>query len=231
MLAGEDGPCSPCARAPRTASAPPARLSPAGPIAGADAGLPIPPPMAEGPGTEDRAPRPSAAPGGPGADADSSLLPRDVSDVASPRAWKVIVVHHSASREGGAVRFDGWHRAKGWDGVGYDFVIGNGTDTADGAIETTFRWREQRDGAHAKGWNDLAVGICLVGNFEEADPTPKQMDSLVRLVKYLRRRFEIPPERVVGHGALGATLCPGKRLSLPALRAASAPEAAPPARP
>jgi len=152
-------------------------------------------------------------------------------DVPSPRAWEVIVVHHSASREGGAARFDGWHRAKGWDGVGYDFVIGNGTDTADGAIEATFRWREQRDGAHAKGWNDLAVGICLVGNFEETDPTPKQMEALVRLVRHLRRRFDVPPERVVGHGALGATLCPGKRLSLPALRAASAPETAAPARP
>src|SRR5437762_1245841 len=78
------------------------------------------------------------------------------------RAWSLIVIHHSASRVGGASLFDRWHRAKGWDGVGYDFVIGNGTDTADGAIETTFRWREQRDGAHVKGWNEMAIGICLV---------------------------------------------------------------------
>jgi hypothetical protein len=146
-------------------------------------------------------------------------------DVASPRDWRVIAIHHSASREGGAARFDGWHKARGWDGVGYDFVVGNGTDTADGALETTFRWREQRDGAHVKGWNDLAIGVCLVGNFEEADPTPRQRETLARLVRHLRRRFRVPPERVVGHGALGATACPGKRLSIADLRAASAPDA------
>ena len=74
-------------------------------------------------------------------DAEAAALPEEVWRVASPRPWKVVVLHHSASAVGGAERFDGWHRAKGWDGVGYDFVIGNGTDTADGALETTFRWR------------------------------------------------------------------------------------------
>jgi hypothetical protein len=166
----------------------------------------------------------------PYADADTPSLPPEVAAVASPRAWSVIAIHHSATREGGAARFDGMHKARGWDGVGYDFVIGNGTDTPDGAIETTFRWREQRDGAHVKGWNDVAIGICLVGNFEETDPTPAQLASAARLVRHLRRRFAIPRERVVGHGALGTTQCPGARLSLPALRAASEPDPSEPAR-
>ena len=156
-------------------------------------------------------------------DADTASLPRAVWDVASPRPWSVIVVHHSATLKGGAAAFDVLHKARGWDGVGYDFVVGNGTDTPDGAIETTFRWTEQRDGAHAKGWNDVAIGICLVGHFEETDPTAAQRASLARLVRHLRRRFSIPPERVIGHGAVGATLCPGKRLSLPDVRAASDP--------
>ena len=115
------------------------------------------------------------------------------------------------------------HKKKGWDGVGYDFVIGNGTDTKDGEIETTPRWTEQKDGAHVKGWNDVGIGICLVGNFENVDPTPKQLDAVVRLVRHLRRRFHVPPERVVGHGTLGATLCPGKRLSVRDLVAKSDP--------
>jgi hypothetical protein len=157
------------------------------------------------------------------ADADTTSLPREVWEVASPRRWSVIVLHHSATASGGAARFDTMHRARGWDGVGYDFVIGNGTDTPDGAIETTFRWREQRDGAHAKGWNDLAIGVCLVGNFEETDPTAAQTASLVRLVRHLRRRFHVPGERVVGHGALGSTLCPGRRFAVAAVRAASEP--------
>ena len=162
----------------------------------------------------------------PALDPDGARLPAAVTGVADPRAWRVIAIHHSASAVGGAARFDVWHKAKGWDGVGYDFVIGNGTDTADGAIETTFRWTEQRDGAHVKGWNDLAIGICLVGNFEETDPTPAQMASLETLVRYLRRRFAVPRQRVVGHGQLGDTQCPGKRLSPKAIAAATDPDGA-----
>jgi hypothetical protein len=137
--------------------------------------------------------------------------------VEPARPWIVVAIHHSASAVGGAARFDEWHRAKGWEGVGYDFVVGNGTDTPDGAIEVTPRWREQRDGAHVKGWNDVAIGICLVGNFEETDPTAKQLEATVVLVRHLRRRFRVPEQRVVGHGALGATLCPGRRLDVRAL--------------
>jgi len=159
-------------------------------------------------------------------DPDLALLPPAV-DVANARAWKVIVLHHSATARGGAAAFDVMHKARGWDGVGYDFVVGNGTDTADGAIETTFRWRDQRDGAHAKGWNDIAIGICLVGNFEDGDPTPAQKESLVRLVRHLRRRFEIPAQRIVGHGSVGETACPGKRLSVREVVEASAPRPTP----
>src|SRR5579863_9129173 len=55
---------------------------------------------------------------------DAAWLPPHPSD-----RWQCIVIHHSASDVGGAERFDRWHRAKGWDELGYHFVIGNGTDT------------------------------------------------------------------------------------------------------
>src|SRR5207244_10390237 len=132
MLGSEEGPCSACPRPARPSCAPtprapgpPARPLAAGPIAGADTGLPIPPPMGEAPAASGRR---------PGADADAPLLPREGWDVPSPRAGKVIVVHHSASREGGDARFDGRHRAKGWDGVGHGFRVGTGTDQPDGPI-------------------------------------------------------------------------------------------------
>jgi hypothetical protein len=156
------------------------------------------------------------------ADPDLASLPADVA-VEAARPWTVIVVHHSATERGGAAAFDKMHKDRGWDGIGYDFVIGNGTDTKDGEIEVTFRWREQKDGAHAKGWNDVGIGICLVGNFENTDPTPAQGESLVRLLRHLRRRFGVPPQRIVRHGAVGTTLCPGKRLLLAEFVAASAP--------
>ncbi len=189
---------------------------------------PIPAPVGP-PGTVVWPPRGTAAgqagnaPGRAPLAAPPGALPADVTDVATPRAWRTIVLHHSASKVGGASRFDQWHRAKGLDGVGYHFVIGNGTDTPDGAIETTSRWTEQVDGVHAKGWDDLSIGICLVGNFEDVDPTPAQMDALRQLVRHLRGRFSIPRERVVGHSQVNATACPGRHFSTKAVAAATDP--------
>ena len=156
------------------------------------------------------------------ADPDLSSLPASVA-VATARPWTVVVLHHSATKRGSSTLFDKMHREKGWDGVGYDFVIGNGTDTGDGELEVTYRWRDQKDGSHAKGWNDVAIGICLVGNYEEVSPTPAQRETLVRLLRHLRRRFGIPAERVVGHKTLNPTLCPGKLFPLADVLTASAP--------
>jgi len=135
------------------------------------------------------------------------------------RHWTAIVIHHSATATGNAEIFDRWHREQnGWDGVGYDFVIGNGSDSADGAVEVTFRWEQQRTGAHCGGtpdnWaNEEAVGICLVGDFTQSGPTPAQLRSLTRLVRFLQQRYGIPPRRIYGHGTTpGAriTECPGR---------------------
>ncbi len=156
------------------------------------------------------------------ADPDLAVLPTGVG-VADARPWTAIVLHHSATKRGSAALFDPQHRAKGWGGVGYAFVIGNGTDTGDGEIEVTFRWREQRDGVHAKGWDDVSIGICLVGNYEETPPTPAQREALVRLVRHLRRRFAIPAERVVAHHKLNPTACPGRLFPMHDVVAASAP--------
>src|ERR1019366_878150 len=68
----------------------------------------------------------------------------------APRPWRWIVVHHSDTTTGGAAAFDKMHRAKGWDELGYDFVIGNGSDTSDGQIEVGSRWTKQKIGAHDK---------------------------------------------------------------------------------
>ena len=137
--------------------------------------------------------------------------------------WTSVVIHHSATTVGGADRFDEAHRAKGWDGLGYHFVIGNGSDTADGEVEAGPRWRRQAHGAHCKTrteyFNRHGIGICLVGNFEEDPPSPGQMRSLRRLVGFLCDEFDIPPSRVYTHGGItGETRCPGRLFDLKAFR-------------
>jgi len=141
-------------------------------------------------------------------------IPTDWVPPVTPRPWKWIVIHHSATTTGGAAAFDKMHRAKGWDELGYDFVIGNGTDTRDGQIEVGPRWFKQKIGAHAKTpdnrYNEYGIGICLVGNFMVQKPSPAQMKSLVKLCAYLMRTYHITPDRVLGHRDTKATECPGQ---------------------
>ncbi|MHC4309638.1 MAG: N-acetylmuramoyl-L-alanine amidase, partial [Planctomycetota bacterium] len=87
------------------------------------------------------------------------------------KKWEAIIVHHSATSTGNTAIFDKKHREENhWQGIAYDFVIGNGTDSGNGQVEVTFRWRGQLTGAHCKtpnNWgNEKAIGICLVGNFD-----------------------------------------------------------------
>jgi N-acetyl-anhydromuramyl-L-alanine amidase AmpD len=142
--------------------------------------------------------------------------------VALRGGWTHIIVHHSASATGSAAHFDRVHREeKGWDGLGYHFVIGNGSMTENGRVEAGFRWKDQLDGAHAKkDWNARAVGICLVGDFEKGLPTPEQAASLERICAWLCRRCGIPPANVLGHNETegNRTLCPGRGLDLTTLR-------------
>jgi hypothetical protein len=140
----------------------------------------------------------------------------------APRPWRWIIIHHSATTTGGAAAFDKMHRAKGWDELGYDFVIGNGTDTRDGQIEVGSRWNKQKIGAHDKTpdnrYNEYGIGICLVGNFDVERPTPKQIQSLVRLTAYLMKTYHITPDCVKGHGQTKATDCPGKYMDVAMIR-------------
>ncbi|MBW8002408.1 MAG: N-acetylmuramoyl-L-alanine amidase [Planctomycetes bacterium] len=142
------------------------------------------------------------------------------------KSWSAVIVHHSATSYGNAAIIDKWHReGNKWKGVGYDFVIGNGTRSGDGEVEVTYRWRQQEVGAHCRtkdNWaNKEAVGICLVGNFNKRSPTAKQMASLKKLTHFLQKRYGIHDEMVYSHkGTPGArvTECPGRRFSMSQLR-------------
>ena len=135
------------------------------------------------------------------------------------RPWRYIVIHHSAGDTGSAALFDAAHRARGWDELGYHFVIDNGNGGPDGRIEVGPRWQTQKWGAHTGNtpnneYNNYGIGICLVGDFTNSMPTAAQMASLKQLVASLMAKYDIPPENVIGHrDAPGAhTACPGDRL-------------------
>ena len=130
--------------------------------------------------------------------------------------WRYIIVHHSATDTGDALSLFRLHLRRGfWHGLGYHFVVGNGTrGKGDGQIEISPRWVHQEDGAHCKagGMNHNGIGICLVGNFSKERVSEKQLDSLVYLVNILREYYNIPAKNIMGHGQVNgaATECPGK---------------------
>ncbi|MDD5005306.1 MAG: N-acetylmuramoyl-L-alanine amidase [Candidatus Omnitrophica bacterium] len=131
--------------------------------------------------------------------------------------WKYIIIHHSATDQGNAFSLYQLHLRRGfWNGLGYQFIIDNGTfGKGDGQIEISPRWIKQQDGAHcrAAGMNEQGIGICLVGNFSKEQVSEKQMESLVYLVDMLRKHYNIPKDRIMGHGQVpgAATECPGLR--------------------
>lgn len=110
-----------------------------------------------------------------------------------------VIIHCSASEWGDAEEIDKWHKARGWNGIGYHYVITNGyrkqgkiyIATNDGIVE---RGRNlPRQGAHCKGHNK-AIGVCLIGNYKF---TSKQLfESLPKLLYGLSRSYELD---IYGH--------------------------------
>jgi len=134
--------------------------------------------------------------------------------------WKYIIIHHSATDEGSALAFNKFHQSRGWENLGYHFVIDNGTEgKEDGQIEVAPRWIKQQNGAHCKagGMNSTGIGICLVGNFSKDNITRKQMESLTYLVNTLREYYKIPVNNIMGHSEVSgaSTECPGTKFPWP----------------
>lgn len=137
--------------------------------------------------------------------------------------WSHIVIHHSGSDIDTLRSINKFHlEERKWDGIGYHFIIGNGVKTKDGKVEETFRYRELKDGAHALTpdlfYNKHAIGICMIGNFNESRPTEKQLISLQKLIMALKSNFNILNKNILVHKEVTATECPGKNFPTEILR-------------
>ena len=106
--------------------------------------------------------------------------------------WRYIVIHNSGTRQGNARAFEYYHRNVRHmvNGLAYQFVVGNGTSSGDGQIEIGNRWKRQIQGGHVHSdyLNNIALGICLVGDFNRDAPTRRQLEATEELVRYLRVR-------------------------------------------
>ena len=111
---------------------------------------------------------------------------------------QLIVLHVTATpptMDIGAAEVDRMHRARGFNGIGYHYVI-----RRDGKVEAG-RPVDQI-GAHVAGWNSVSVGISLVGGVDargraEDNRTEAQMASLVPLFQKLLGKY--PDAKICGH--------------------------------
>jgi len=120
-----------------------------------------------------------------------------------------IIVHCSATREGDnsidAEVIDRWHKARGWKGIGYHYVI-----LIDGTIQKGRNL--DRCGAHTKGLNCKSWGICYIGGVESDGKTPKdtrtdaQKESMLILLKKLKKMQ--PQAEIRGHRDFAPKACP-----------------------
>jgi len=164
-----------------------------------------------------------------GEQSNSRLAAKVRADVAdsiqideTERTWRFIVIHHSATDSGSVESIHRDHRSRRdrsgrpWLGIGYHFVIGNGSGMADGQISPTFRWKQQLHGAHSGSLphNSQGIGICLIGNFENSKPTPAQHAAVTELIRQIVRHYNIEMGNIIGHSNVRATACPGRYFPL-----------------
>ena len=133
------------------------------------------------------------------------------------REIKKIVIHCSDSTWGTSEDINRWHLERGWDGIGYHYVITNGR------AKSTDSYKEQDDGliekgrpvektgAHVRGHNSDSVGVCLIGTHWF---TSRQLyKSLPTLLATLMYQHKIDADNIFGHYELdkGKT-CPNMNI-------------------
>lgn len=118
-----------------------------------------------------------------------------------------IIVHCADTPEGRddkAADIRRWHKARGFNDIGYHYVV-----DLDGTIEPG------RDvtiaGAHTTGHNEDSIGVCYIGG-ADTDMKPKdtrteeQKTALRLLLKYLVQKY--PGAKIYGHRDFANKSCP-----------------------
>ncbi len=116
------------------------------------------------------------------------------------RDLTTIIVHCSYTppdMDIGAETITEWHVSeRGWDDIGYHYVIKRNGAIEDGRLIGT-------QGAHAYGHNADSIGVCLIGGMADQGEAPDsnftrwQWESLAELMDDLQMRHG--PLDVIGH--------------------------------
>jgi hypothetical protein len=158
-------------------------------------------------------------------------------------APKKFIIHHTVTSDGGAdpaavIRTIQYYHAVtlGWGDIGYNYLIDaagrvyegrKGGDAVIGAhaARDTACNQERFGGSGGINFNPGSVGIALLGNYQDNQPTQAAIDALTNFVAERSVLYGLPPAgtsdwlgmaalpNIIGHGDIDCTLCPGQYLT------------------
>lgn len=161
-----------------------------------------------------------------------------------PETVKFLIVHHSASRNGHTSSdapailrsFYDFHTGpeKGWNDIAYNFLI----DSRGGVWEGRAGSLDGPVAGDATGGNQSYTQlVCLIGDYNTAQPSMASLSSLVSLLAWLADRYGVPTTpgstvsfrsrgsnrwpagtrvetaTITGHRTMSHTTCPGENLN------------------
>ncbi len=139
-------------------------------------------------------------------------------------------VHYSAGSPRDTVRsIQAFHMrsvaagGRGWSDIGYNFLV-----DVHGTIYEGRGW--ETIGAHAAGWNRVAIGVCFIGRDGDVTDAAKRAIRQLYAEACRRKGGEL---RTIGHRDVNPTTCPGDglyrwvRAGMPVKGASSTPDPTP----
>ncbi|MBI2419178.1 MAG: N-acetylmuramoyl-L-alanine amidase [Ignavibacteriales bacterium] len=156
-----------------------------------------------------------------GQDDSLAILPRSAwgADTPKPFAYHVpnrITVHHEGTFFDGVketaeahilkVQKWGMTEARNWIDIPYHFLIDNKGRIFEGRNPYTVG--ETNTDYNPEGH----LLISMLGNFEEQEVPPAQLEALINMIVYACKTYSIDPNTLATHKDQTETLCPGKNL-------------------
>ena len=129
-----------------------------------------------------------------------------------------IILHHSLTKDTktvswGAIRR--YHKSLGWRDIGYHY----GIEMINNSPEILLGRFEGQIGAHTRGYNQESIGICLVGNYDKIKVPLDKWNLLLKLVRNIKQRYNIPIDKIIGHREVASyKSCPGNLFDLDKFR-------------
>jgi hypothetical protein len=150
-----------------------------------------------------------------------TIVPRKAWNAVNPKPYNSqipvrITIHHEGeyfNPDSNAAKFIkkvqvwGMSKARNWSDIPYHFLIGLDGTIYEGRNVFT-------EGETATEYNpDGHLLISCIGNFEVQEVPKAQLNSLIKLIAYCCKKYQISPDSIASHRDYSnMTVCPGKNL-------------------